>query len=83
MLAPPDPKMRRAALAGSPLSQNSFHTQDTSLAARIFKRRNSTAGYLLVPSPQTNLKHSATTGALLVSRLFCDEYADVYGGALP
>jgi hypothetical protein len=37
MRALPDPEMRRAALAGSPVSQNSFHTEDTSLAAREFQ----------------------------------------------
>jgi hypothetical protein len=41
MLAPPDPEMRRAAplAESSPKSQNSSHTENTSLAARDFQAR--------------------------------------------
>jgi hypothetical protein len=47
MHRPPDPEMRRAALAGSPQSQNHSHTQDSNLTAtdlhRLFSLCRATA----------------------------------------
>ena len=63
MLAQPDPEMRKAALAGGPVSQNSYHTQDTSLAARDFQAEKLRRLFCFCEKPTGGLNHSLTTAA--------------------
>lgn len=85
MLAPPDPKMRRATLAGGPVSQNSSHTEDISLAAREFQVEKSSRLFCLCEKPPGEFETFGDDERLARAHAeyFSEEYADVYGGALP
>lgn len=81
----PSPKTTRAALAGSPLSQNSSHTEDTSLAAREFQGEKLRPPFCFCEKPPGEFETFGDDGRLARehAEYFYEEYADVYGGALP
>jgi hypothetical protein len=79
MLAPPDPQMRRAALAGSPLSQSLSHTEDTSLATHTFQAEKLQRPFCC-EKPRGEYETFGDDERLAREHLeyFCEEYADVW-----
>jgi hypothetical protein len=83
--APLPPETTRAALAGGPVSQNSFHAEDISLAARDFQAEKLRRLFCSCETPPGEFETFGDDGRLARehAEYFCEEHADVYGGALP